>query len=35
MTSSSGLRARIDPYYPRPDPTADEGPDPYGNPDPE
>jgi pimeloyl-ACP methyl ester carboxylesterase len=26
---------RLDPYGPRPDPTATEGPDPYGNPDPE
>jgi pimeloyl-ACP methyl ester carboxylesterase len=26
---------RLDPYGPRPDPTAAEGPDPYGNPDPD
>lgn len=26
---------KLDPYGPRPDPTAAEGPDPYGNPDPE
>lgn len=34
-SSSAGLRIRLDPYGPRPDPTATEGPDPYGNPDPE
>jgi pimeloyl-ACP methyl ester carboxylesterase len=33
--SETGLRERINPFYPRPDPTAAEGPDPYGNPDPE
>lgn len=34
-TPTPTLRERIDPYYPRPDPTASDGPDPYGNPDPE
>ena len=29
------VRKRVDPFYPRPDPTDDDGPDPYGNPDPE
>ena len=29
------MRERVDPFYPRPDPTAADGPDPYGNPDPE
>lgn len=33
--STPSLRERIYPYYPRPDPTAADGPDPYGNPDPE
>jgi pimeloyl-ACP methyl ester carboxylesterase len=33
--SQTTLRERIDPYYPRPDPTAADGPDPYGNADPE
>jgi pimeloyl-ACP methyl ester carboxylesterase len=35
VTGTSTLRDRIDPYGPRPDPTAADGPDPYGNPDPE
>jgi pimeloyl-ACP methyl ester carboxylesterase len=35
VSSATGLRARIDPYYPRPNPTAEDGPDAYGNPDPE
>ena len=33
--SETRLRSRLDPFGPRPDPTAAEGPDPYGNPDPE
>lgn len=32
--SSRSVRERVDPFYPRPDPTAGDGPDPYGNPDP-
>ena len=35
MSNATTLRERIDPYYPRPDPTSADGPDPYGNPEPE
>jgi pimeloyl-ACP methyl ester carboxylesterase len=35
VTGQTKLRQRIDPYHPRPDPTAADGPDPYGNRDPE
>jgi pimeloyl-ACP methyl ester carboxylesterase len=34
-TTAERRLARLDPYGPRPDPTEDDGPDPYGNPHPE
>ena len=33
--SARSVRERVDPFYPRPDPTDVDGPDPYGNQDPE
>jgi pimeloyl-ACP methyl ester carboxylesterase len=35
VSRSQALRERLDLYGPRPDPTSAEGPDPYGDPDPE